>query len=258
MHHSGKADKRSLFIRCYLDESGTHDSSSYAVVAGLVTDRDGFLSLDDEWVDLLARYKVEPPLHMTEFGQHGRHGHLNYKERSKLLWEAVEIINRYKKYSIAATLGREKYEKIIPVKVRQHFSQYVFCFVLCAAANHQILELAKYKDDIPYILHHGNPRAGDILAAHQACLNRQRTGIPFHMRSIQFDDGSRLGTLQAADMIAWGVRRRINNVPFDKGFQPVSGLFKRRHQQPSWTDQMLREFAERFLAGNNENHKENK
>lgn len=245
MHHSEKPNTRSLFVRCYLDESGTHDSSPYAVVAGLMIDRDGFLNLDDEWVNLSSKWGLTAPLHMSEFGEHGAHGHFNYEERSKLLMEAVDIINRHKKYSIAATLSRKKYESIILGALQQKFSQYGFCFVLLAYYNHLILEGVKYTENIPYILHHGNPRKGDILHAEEAFLNR-RDKFPLHMDSITFKNGD-LSTLQAADMVAWGVRRKATNLLFNKGYQPISKLLNWHHEQKDWSDTWLRELSENLL-----------
>jgi hypothetical protein len=246
MHHSDNPNTRSLFVRCYLDESGTHDQSSWAVVAGLLMDRDGFLSLDDEWIAHLNKFHLPRPLHMSEFGNpQGPYSKLCYEQKVDLLTGAVSIINRHKKYSIAGVLNKDNYETHVASHVRKGFSQYGFCFVLCAVRNHAILEDVKYRDDIPYILHHGNPRKGDILGAYEACINWQKKR-PFHMRTIQFDDGNLLCALQAADMVAWGVRRKLSNLPFENGYEPIIDLFKGKHEQPEWTGKMLREISERF------------
>jgi hypothetical protein len=247
MHHKPKTRQPlTTFVRCYLDESGTHASASHAVVAGFVTDRDRFLSMDDEWFYLLARHGIESPLHMNEFGLHGRHGRLDYNQRKELFSEAVGIVNRHKIYSIAASVSREQYESVLPVDIRKVYSQYGFCFLLCAFVNHIILTNHGYEDDIPYILHHGNSKRKDIDAAHEAYANKQMADFPLHMGSLTYDSGTKLSTLQAADMIAWGVYRRLSHIPLNKGFGPISGLFKIRHEEHEYEDKAFQWLADKF------------
>jgi hypothetical protein len=137
MHHSEDPNKKTLAVTCYIDESGGTDSNNQiGVVAGLVLNKSGFLSFDHYWTDLLFRYKIEPPLHMNEFGKHGRLGYFKYQERAALFTEVAEIINYHKIVSIAAVLNKNQFETCMHEDVRNKMGFYGFCFVLCVQINH--------------------------------------------------------------------------------------------------------------------------
>ena len=250
MHHSYNPTAMSLFVRCYLDESGTHDQSKHAVVAGLLLDRNGFLSLDDEWVKLLPKHRVKAPLHMSKFDDDNRDASLSDGERRDFFKEAVEVINKHKKYSIAAILTQSQYDRVITPTVERMYSQYAFCFMACVYTNHNILTAVKHKDRVPYWVHRGNPRKADIRRAEDSLWQLQDNGEECHFDSVTFKD-SELASMQAADMIAWGVRRKLHGLPFGRGFEPISMLYKWHHEQPEWTDKMLQDLLE-SLADDNE------
>jgi len=121
-----------MSITCYLDESGTDQQSSQAVVAGLIIHQDQFLLFNAFWEDILSRHKIIPPLHMKEFGQHGRHGHLTYDDRINLFTEIGNFINVHKIVSVATTLNHDKYKNLIHDKMKKHIGLYGICFMLCA------------------------------------------------------------------------------------------------------------------------------
>src|SRR5208282_5815408 len=135
MHHSDDPERLTLAIVCYLDESGIDRLNPevlnpQAVVAGIVMRREEFMRFDSDWDDILSKFKIKPPIHMKEFGEHGRHGHLRYHTREKLFKELVYIINRYKWYSVAVSLNHEQYNDLLSDKSKEEVSLYGLCFML--------------------------------------------------------------------------------------------------------------------------------
>lgn len=221
MHHSDDPERQTLIIRCYLDESGTHEGSPQATVAGLLMNRDDFLMLDALWNDLMLRHKIQPPLHMKEFGEHGRHGHLNYEERFPLFSDISKLINCHKIMSVAATLSHSQYKTIVHPEIQKKMSIYSLCFMLCVHRIHLDVEQKGIPDKIAYFVEQGNEYQHHILKAHDGMIRMQENNMYLHVGSLRFADKNNCA-LQAADVIAWGARRRVTGIPIGKGYQPIS------------------------------------
>ena len=112
MHHSDDPKKAAL-VTCYLDESATDDNNPQAVVAGVLFNRNNFMYFDREWTRLLSKHKMTSPIHMNEFVEKGKFGHIRYKDRFNFFSEAVELTNNCKVYSVAATLNKQEYEQYV-------------------------------------------------------------------------------------------------------------------------------------------------
>jgi hypothetical protein len=251
MHHSEDPNKETFAITCYLDESGTDGSDNKnAVMAGLLLNKTSFLSFDQDWSDLLRRKKIEPPLHMKEFGKHGRLKCFSYAERESIFTEVAEIINRHRIVSIASILNKDSFESYVHKKIRERLGFYGFCFHLCITINDEQAWHNNYKDRIAFLLDDGNTHKNHIIAARDAILHSRKTDPHYlpHTGSITFDDDKYISALQAADVIAWGVRRRSNGKKLDKGFEPIAQILDADdHWQTSWEDKMLIDLSEFLL-----------
>src|SRR5215469_14884698 len=94
MHNSDTApDNESAFVRLYIDESGDENPGTpHAVMGGLLLNANGFGPFEDEWDKMLQKHGIEAPLHMREFGQHGRFGKMPKRGRYELLSQAADLI----------------------------------------------------------------------------------------------------------------------------------------------------------------------
>lgn len=246
MHHSDEPERQALTVTCYLDESGTHDQSPITVVAGLLLNRHNFISLSGLWGDLLSRYKIKPPFHMKEFGQHGKMGHLKYNERHSLFCEIAEIVNAHKIFSLAATVDQQQFREICNFN-KGKMSSYSLCFYLCVQLNHLQAEYMKYRKNIAFLLDEGGEHTGQILAAHKAIVLRPENK-KFHVGSITFANDKDVSALQIADIIAWAVLRRLVGKPFEKGFSPIEKILNENHIQKPWGAEYLKGLKQTFDA----------
>jgi hypothetical protein len=247
MHHSDDPERQTLILRCYLDESGTHAGSPAAIVGGLLMGRDDFLIFDALWDDLLLRHKIQPPLHMKEFGEDGKHGHLNYQERAALFSDVSRLINCQKSMSIAATLSHAKYKTILHPDIQKKMSLYSLCFMLCAHMIHLNAEHKGIPYNIPYIVEQGNEYQQHIFKAHAGMIRIQKENMSLHVGSLTFADKN-ISALQAADLIAWGNRRLASGIPIDRGFEPILDIFSDpHHANYLWKDSYLKELSDGLL-----------
>jgi len=111
---------------CYIDESGTDSDLPVAVVAGLLLDGKGFFWLGQEWEKTLAQHHIPGPIHMREFGPHGRFNDLTHDARRALFADLVEAINDNKLMSVAGTLTAAQYRQTF--KGISKLSMYAACF----------------------------------------------------------------------------------------------------------------------------------
>jgi hypothetical protein len=245
IHHSDDPERQTLIIRCYLDESGTDAGSPEAIIGGLLINRYDFLMFDAVWSELMKRHNIQPPLHMKEFGEHGRHGHLNYPQREALFSEISGLINCYKKMSIATTISHKQYKTLLHPALQKKMSLYGLCFMLCAHLIHLGADNIPY--NIPYIVEQGNEYQQHILEAHAGMIRMQKENIPLHVGSLTFEDKS-LSALQAADVIAWGNRRIVTGIPIDKGFEPILEIFREpHHANYLWKDSYIKELSDGLM-----------
>ncbi len=249
MHHSNDPQKIAMALTCYLDESGTDKHSPQAVLAGLIMHRDSFLIFDTLWNDILIRHGITPPLHMKEFGQHGRHGNLTYDQRYALFNDLANFINAHKTISIAVTLKHEQFEKNIHDDIKKDIGLYGACFMLCGYLCFQSAYDNFYTGNIAFVMEAGNRYAEYVRRAHRTMIALKKTKPYINAGSLTFSS-KELSVIQAADIIAWGINRRDNlNKGLGKGFQPISKIFnnKKSHLEAPYPDELLSKWSNAIM-----------
>jgi hypothetical protein len=251
MHHSDDPDRQvwTFDVRCYLDESGTHDASPYTVVAGLMLNRNNFISLGREWQQMLCERGIKVPIHMKQFGRDGNLGYLTESDRYLLFANIAGIINSHKIYSVAGVIDQKQYNEILILHKKKEMSPYGFCLMLLVYANHVEAINNKYKHDIAYLLSEVSEHKGQILDSHAEMIRLQEEeSIPFHVGTIAFGLPRKVPALQAADVISWGVLRRFVARPFDQGFEFIEHIINGDHHvQHLWEEKELQTLAHRFM-----------
>lgn len=248
MHHSDDPERLTLSIACYLDESGTDATNPEAVVGGIVMRREGFIRFEDDWNSILADFNIASPLHMKEFGQHGRHGHLDYPTRDKLFNELVYIINRYKIYSVAVSLSHEQYNDLLSDKSKKEVSIYGLCFMFCAHQCFAMSQTNHYYGNMAFLMEEGNEFAEDVRKAHAGMMKMRKEGATYISNGSLTMEPKDLSTLQAADIICWGERRRVTGLPIHKGFEPIEKIFEETHIKNQYTEDLINSID--VLSGN--------
>jgi Protein of unknown function (DUF3800) len=239
MHHSDDPNNEVLALECYLDESGTDDTCPKAVIAGILLDRPRFLRIEKEWSELLAEKKIDPPLHMNEFGEHGIFGSMSPEDRFSLFTRAVDIINTFKIWSVSATLSKQEFNTYfatagqLPPQVASRV-MYEFCL---ATLIHKIDSMVdewkpKYNPKIAYLLDSGVPYPEVVIEV--ANKIEKAFGPPYNYETVTHGQDKKIPALQVADMVAWGVRRKVSNKTFLNGFEPIEDIFIKKHVASSF------------------------
>ena len=249
MHHCAGGLGTTAVVTCYVDESSTDDKVlPHGVLGAVLFNKDGFLAFDSEWSDLLERYAIEPPLHMNEFGQHGKHGHFDSRQRECLIGEAVHLINTYKIISLSTWLGNREWEEYIDPAIRQVYSVYAMCFMGMAVRNRNNTQHNKFQGRIAYVFDEGNSKKHHVLRAHSV-LREAEFDLRVRLGSLTFEYDTVVTALQAADMVAWAERRRRAGHAFRNGYGPLQDLFSDEHHlETEVTKKILQDLSEALMA----------
>jgi hypothetical protein len=104
-----------VFI-AYIDESGTHDESEFASIAGYVDRSDGWAGFEKDWKAVLDRYGVGE-FHMTDFeSRHGEFDSRTFDEdlRHPFLQDLINAINPPRRLRVGCTISMRDYHTLIP------------------------------------------------------------------------------------------------------------------------------------------------
>jgi hypothetical protein len=248
LHKKDTAEMETAAVRLYMDESGgTDPNTPHAVVGAFLIQRSRFLTFEGRWERMLARHGINPPLHMKEFGRpHGRFASMPDECRNELMIDAVSLIETYKVGSLSVSLSNQDFERLVTEEVRNLFGVYAMCFMWAALLTHVLAKRAKFMHRIPYILDSGNPHASHVRAAHASMMYMQKLGTFLNVGGLLFEDDELFGSLQAADVIAWGARKRAGGISIPYPFDPINQIFddRVRHAEAKWFEEWLSELGE--------------
>lgn len=244
MQQSDDPNRLASVVTLYLDESATDDASPMAVVGGLLLNKSGFSVLDSEWLSILAKYTIEPPLHIKDFRRPaGRLADVPNDVRRLLFADLAALINRCKLYSVAATLTTANYHRYFePEFQKRGMSFYGTCFMLCAYMTHKLSEQNSYTQRIPILMDTGNPYAEHVRGAHAEMQEERWSGL--NVGALTFDDDKLWTPLQAADVIAWASRVKGQSGSFHNGYEPLVDLFDEAHAQAEYPEKAMKEWFE--------------
>jgi Protein of unknown function (DUF3800) len=236
MRHRPNRD--SLFT-CFLDESGTDNNSEVAVVGGLVLDITQLYWFDQEWLKVLAAHKIDPPLHMCEFGEGRRLGHLRSEARRALFVDVVKTINSNKSFSIAAWITSDEYRSVFDGV--SSFSMYAAAFAQLMMAIGIGTKTNNFKTPVRYMLDDGNAYKMEAENAHAFMERIPDAENP--VGELKFDLDHNLSALQAADVVSWTVRRR-RVAKLKSGFEPLEELCTEMHDEIPYKKEWMETVAQ--------------
>jgi len=183
-----------------------------------------FFSFHYEWGRILSLHNTTPPIHMKEFGKHGRFGYLNHNERRALFGDLVSLINRNKVYSLTVAVDNLEFQEFFPQgKYKGLIGAAPLAFLWCLILNHSAVRDHERLGRVAYVVSKSdfNPEVTDCHAFWGSFEERIKR---LHSGSLTFDTPSEVNALQAADMIAWANRKKQLGEPFKSGFEPLELL----------------------------------
>jgi hypothetical protein len=221
-------------LRSYFDESAVDGGGPISAVGGLLLNGSQYKWLESDWNQAIADSGIGKALiHMKDFGDHGDLASFPIDEKRALLTNLARIINNRKRISIGSTLTPDQYRNHFSfLHKKEGLSIHTSCFLLAAVCQGKWCEEIGYVGDIPFMLDQGCPDRKDIEIAHAYLTNEfpaYQPDFPSHAGGLTWENDEKFPSLQAADVVAWAVRRKAAEMPFNKGTEPLLEIFDNTH-----------------------------
>jgi Protein of unknown function (DUF3800) len=217
-----------LGLHLYLDDSGSDDPSPLVTIGGPAMTRIKFRNFSTRWQQMLAKHRIDPPLHMTEFIGRGKYVTMFPEMKRALFLDATKLINTHKEYSVSVAVSQDGFRNELSEDVRKTLiGPYAFAFFTVVTA-HQTMSMHLLTGPLKcaYVVDSGIAFAEQLVAAHSAIVRREKAavGSTLHTGGLAFQSDVAVPALQAADVIAWASRKReLDGLP--EGFEPLAELF---------------------------------
>jgi Protein of unknown function (DUF3800) len=219
-----------LELTNYLDDSGSHDESPIVAIGGPVMSKMEFVSFDTRLTKILKQYRIPPPFHMTDFVRpNGQHVGIGKEMKLALFSDVAKAINESKVFSFAIIIPQVEFKTLLSPEVcRTVMGPYAAAFFVSVLFNQGIVShspiLSLHLERIAYLVDHGSAFPEQLIKAHAAILEWERTtkGTSY-VGTLAFDTDDRVSPLQAADAIAWSARRQQLGTLVEE-FEPLAGM----------------------------------
>ncbi|MFZ0248001.1 DUF3800 domain-containing protein [Candidatus Binatus sp.] len=201
-----------MFI-AYMDESGTHDESEFAALAGYVDHSSGWTQFETAWKAVLVKYRVSE-FHMTDF--ENRYGEFDWQKywflpdkelRHPFMCDIIHALDPPKRLRVGCTISLRDYREIIPECFHKDYSPYYFLFAKCIEQLWRVSFLGIPPDEeLAFVFDEKLGFEGRATAIFLALRDRR---FPYsdRMGGIQFASSKKVVPLQAADLVAFEYRK---------------------------------------------------
>lgn len=263
LHSSDTGNELVLGLTSYLDDSGSDENSPFTVIGGPVFTRIHFRHFSERWLSMLAKHHVASPLHMTDFGEHGKLKDFSYEAKVNLFNDAVAAIHGDYTYSVSISIPQVEFKNIIPDDdIRRCVAgPSALAFFSVVMANRAMSDKHGFPR-IAYLVDRSSKLVNEqLIDAHAAVLKAEIGRENHPTAGLDFNTDTDVPALQAADMIAWVARRNeigklhgeyaplrqliesrshihktLPVVGIAMLAAPLYGWLVRHEKMPSWTD----------------------
>lgn len=204
-------EKRFLGIfTAYLDESGTHKTSSVVVVAGFISDASRWENFTQEWKEALDDYHLAY-FHMTDFeNKRGQFKGWNGQERKNRLNRFLGIIKKYALYSMGWAVPRQPFDAILSEPAKAIcVDAYGLAAIGCFRSFAQIAVDPRVDGWGEYVMESGARGSGALLKIFNIGSEDPEWLDNNRIKSLTFQDKRLFLPLQAADILAYELYKQL-------------------------------------------------
>ena len=209
---SARAKKLMVMLQAFVDDSASEFGDKRLFLAGYVDRAERWAALSDAWERELKKHPAIAYFKMTEAENfRGQFKSWSKSDRDRKVLALAGIVDTYRPLAIHCSVSREEYSRIVePVAPWPLKSPYFSCFwgvIEVTAGYHRSLGV----EDVPSVdfIFDEQGRLGDQAADWYRWLkDDQDSSIRDLLGTTPiFRDDKKVVALQAADMLAWHIRR---------------------------------------------------
>lgn len=207
-----RARKLLVVLQAYVDDSASDNGDRRLFLAGYVNTADKWALFSDAWAEELRRAPSIDYLKMREANNlSGQFKGWSEEDRDEKLRDLSRLIRHFQPASLHASISRLDVERLIkPVAPYNFSSPYLYCFnaIMIPLAMSQFSSQQDVRVPIDFIFDDQQGLGEEARAIYKAVRLQQ----PSHIRELLsvdpiFRDDKLVLPLQAADMLAWHIRR---------------------------------------------------
>jgi hypothetical protein len=107
---------------------------------------------------------------------------------------------------------------------------YGICFLLLAVMSGKHADATGYSETVPFVMDTGNPYRRHVVDAQKFLTTIFQHLYPIHAGNLTFVGDTDDPAIEAADVIAWNVRRKLVS-QFNNGVEPLAGILGEHHME---------------------------
>jgi Protein of unknown function (DUF3800) len=197
-------------LKAFIDDSGSGGDSPWFVLAGYVGTAEAWDAFDEPWRKVLnGPPKLDYFKHSEVYGFDTQWAPLSKSERHERLDSFIKVIGAHATRSIYVRLKQQDYDEVIkPFIPLQWQNPYYFLFIGFLSAATMTAKYLRDGDSVEFFFD-GNQeveKPSRKLYGQAADLSQFRQRV----ENIFYKDEKQFLPLQAADLLAWEVRRRFS------------------------------------------------
>lgn len=200
-----------------LDETGKWKDKQLSF-AGWISDSPRWHVFQQEWDDLLVDYPGITTIHMSTLMRRGNdqqyqnHVFTVKRSRERLVNRAVDIINKHTLAMVACGVDCEAYGRVMSQSARKKIGRDAHVFVFRRVMKHIVDALQELKWPYPTaLILDDNREYGKECYSHYSLAREHEPSWRQSFGSIAFADDEVYPPLQAADILAWFMKKRHEN-----------------------------------------------
>lgn len=219
-------------LRAFIDDSGSDRNSAWYVLAGYIGTVEGWGRFDTEWMSVLQQHPTIAYFKSSEaesLRPNGQWAGVTAEQRNAKIDSLIEVIRRCARRAVCVRIRQSDYDNFVRGNVPDAWdSPYYFLLIIIVGAAINIEVLDGDGEDIDFIIDEDQmhekgfrliaPRLFAMSSVHQRLVNITR------------QDEKQFIPLQAADLLAWQIRRFFSSSePRRKHFDSCQELPKAAH-----------------------------
>lgn len=200
----------------YFDESGTHSNSPVTVVAGYIATNEQWSEFEREWKEVMQNAGI-PFFHMSKFeSRQGEYKNWNSDKRIRIQERLIGIIKRRVRIGFASAIRLSDYSEVMDGRDRILYgSPYAFCLISCMKLVAAWADKYEHQEPIVYVFESGAGCDGEIGAIFSRSFSKESVRSRYRVGDLAFGDKRGIVQLQAADILAYEIYKRVGHLMTD-------------------------------------------
>ena len=201
-----------MVLKAVIDDSGTDMQGGPYLLAGFCSTVEKWADFSNDWVKELAKPPKIEYLKMAEFysKKEGQFAGVKKEHRAEKLRSLISIINKYAEFDCSCGVYYPDFQNILePLLPMKHNKPYSGCSQALMSIFATHYEHLGHKEPINFVFDIQEEHSPKFLFLHEWAKNNLQPLPAFNtlIGKIDHEDDKQFPPLQAADILAWHIRR---------------------------------------------------